>query len=96
MGKAFPEQEMRCLVRLMRVKNSRSYRKREKEQKEQVVVDQDMEKDREVELEYLKDRVKSLQNEFADIKSREIENKKREERNNLQIRDARKRLSHQR
>ena len=65
-------------ARLMRVKNSRRYRKREKEQRDQIVQDKVRDQEQDREIKYLKQKVTSLKEILADAKERESENLKRE------------------
>ena len=81
-------------VRLMRVKNSRSYRRREKEQKERVTIDKEQEKEKDIEMKHLQQQVKRLQEILEDANSRERSNLEREERNKIREREIQMRLGH--
>ena len=58
-------------MRLMRVKNSRIYRKKEKEHKEQVTTDIKQQHKKEREIEYLKEQVKFCKKQLSEAANRE-------------------------
>ena len=77
-GTSFSAQEKRELERLVRIRTSRTYRLREKQQKEQMALQRGLEGDRESKLTELLETIKHLEKAVGEAKRRETEYQTRE------------------
>ena len=77
-GTSFSAQEKRELERLVRIRTSRTYRLREKQQKEQMALQRGLEGHRESKLTELLETIKHLEKAVGEAKRRETEYQTRE------------------